>query len=57
MTFRQTKCEESASSLWKKEAASVTMAYWEMVIDKKTARASESSRIDPGWPCADKVIE
>ena len=40
MTFRQTKCEESASSLWKKEAASVTMAYWEMAIDKKNrARA------------------
>ena len=43
------------SSLWKKEAASVTMAYWEMVIDKKTACPS-SGRIDPGWPCADKVI-
>jgi hypothetical protein len=56
MTFRQTKCEESASSLWKKEAASVTMAYWEMTIARKTARAPESSRIDPGCPCADKVI-
>jgi hypothetical protein len=56
MTLPTNKCEESASSRWKKEAASVTMAHWEMVVDKKTACPPESSRIDPGWPCADKVI-
>ena len=56
MMLPTNKCEDSAFSRWKKEAASVTMAYWEMVIDKKTACPSESSRIDPGWPCADKVI-
>ncbi len=56
MMLPTNKCEDSAFSRWKKEAASVTMAHWEMVVDKKTACPPESSRIDPGWPCADKVI-
>ena len=56
MTLPTNKCEESASSRWKKEAASVTMTHWEMVIHKKTVCPREWSRIDPGWPCADKAI-
>ena len=56
MMLPTNKCEDSAFSRWKKEAASVTMTYWEMVIHKKTACPRESSRIDPGWPCADKAI-